>query len=112
MSREEAIMYLKNADATVGREIKTKTAEALEMAIKALEQETVSKESYDHEYFLRKDFELKIDKLQCQLDKVRTEIERQEKWLMDAGYDQYNVDIALDTIKSVVDKYKEEKEIT
>ena len=42
------------------------------------------------------------------LDKLRAEIERQEKWFMDAGYNQYNVDIALDTIKSVVDKYKAE----
>lgn len=39
MTREEAIMYLKRADVTVGREIKTKTAEAIEMAIKVLEQE-------------------------------------------------------------------------
>ena len=38
MTREEAIGYLKGADVTVGRETKTKTAEALEMAIKALEQ--------------------------------------------------------------------------
>ena len=44
------------------------------------------------------------------LDKIRAEIERQEKWLMDAGYNQYNVDIALDTIKSVVDKYKAKTE--
>ena len=44
------------------------------------------------------------------LDKLRAEIERQEKWLMDAEYNQYNVDIALDTIKSVVDKYKAESE--
>ena len=39
MTREEAIEYLKCADVTVGRERKTKTAEVLEMAIKALEQE-------------------------------------------------------------------------
>ena len=54
-------------------------------AIKALEQESI-------------------------VDKIRTEIERQEKWLMVAGYNQYNVDISLDTIKSVVDKYKAESE--
>lgn len=39
MTREEAIEYLKRADITVGKKIKTRTAEALEMAIKALEQE-------------------------------------------------------------------------
>jgi len=44
---------------------------------KPLEQETVSKESYDHEYFLRKEFEIKIAKLEQQkhiLDKVREQI--------------------------------------
>ena len=39
MTREEAIAYLKRADVTVGRETKTKTAEAIEMAIAALEKE-------------------------------------------------------------------------
>lgn len=37
------------------------------------EQETVSKESYDHEYFLRKELEIKIAKLEQQepiLDKI------------------------------------------
>ena len=36
------------------------------------------------------------------LDKIRAEIERQEKWLMDAGYNAYNMDIALSAIKLVV----------
>lgn len=36
MTHEEAIEYLKCADVTVGQEIKTKTAEALEMAIESL----------------------------------------------------------------------------
>ena len=36
------------------------------------------------------------------LDKIRAEINRQEKWLLQAGYTAYNVDIALDAIKSVV----------
>ena len=31
-----------------------------------LEQDTVSRESYDHEYFLRKEFEIKIAKLEQQ----------------------------------------------
>ena len=45
------------------------------------------------------------------LDKIRAEIERQEKWLMDAGYNAYNVDIAFSSIKLVVNKYKTELEI-
>ena len=36
------------------------------------------------------------------LDKIRAEIEKQEKWLLQAGYTAYNVDIALDDIKAVV----------
>ena len=39
MTGEDAIAYLKRADVTVGREAKTKTAEAIEMAIAALEKE-------------------------------------------------------------------------
>lgn len=36
------------------------------------------------------------------LDKIIAEIDRQEKWLLQAGYTAYNVDIAFDAIKSVV----------
>lgn len=39
MTPEEAIGYLKRVDITVGKKIKTRTAEALEMAIRALERE-------------------------------------------------------------------------
>lgn len=49
----------------------------LERIIKALEQEPV-------------------------IDKIRAEIERQEKWLLQAGCTAYNVDIAFDAIKSAV----------
>lgn len=36
------------------------------------------------------------------LDKIIAEIERQEKWLLQAGYTAYNIDIAFDAIKSVL----------
>lgn len=36
------------------------------------------------------------------LDKIRAEIDRQEKWLLQAGYTAYNTDIAFDSIKSVL----------
>ena len=36
------------------------------------------------------------------LDKIRAEINRQEKWLLQAGYTAYNVDIAFDTIKALL----------
>lgn len=44
MTREEAIEYLKRADTTVGQTIKTRTAEALEMAIEALKQDPCGKD--------------------------------------------------------------------
>jgi len=85
MTREEAIEYFKlninnlkrildNRPKLKGSALE-KEIQACEMAIKALEQETVSKESYDHEYFLRKEFELKIARLEQALDKIRAEIE-------------------------------------
>lgn len=36
------------------------------------------------------------------LDKIRAEIEKQEKWLLQIGCNTYNVDIALDAIKSIL----------
>ena len=36
------------------------------------------------------------------LGKIRAEIEKQEKWLLQAGYNEYNVDIAFSSIKSVL----------
>ena len=36
------------------------------------------------------------------LEQIRAEINRQEKWLLQAGYTAYNVDIAFDTIKAVL----------
>jgi hypothetical protein len=54
---EDAVSYLTQND-----------VKWLNENIKALKQETVSRESYEHEYFLRKEFEVKIDKLQRQLE--------------------------------------------
>jgi hypothetical protein len=54
---EDAVTYLTQND-----------VKWLNENIKALEQETVSRESYEHEYFLRKEFEVKIYKLQRQLE--------------------------------------------
>ena len=48
------------------------------------------------------------DRLLGVLDKIKTEIDRQQKWLLHAGYTAYNVDIALDTIKSVVTESEDE----
>lgn len=68
MNKEEVIEILKyNSNVihqTIDGETDPKEVEALDMAIKALEQETVSRESYDHEYFLRNKFEVKAWKLE------------------------------------------------
>ena len=41
------------------------------------------------------------------LDKIKAEIEKQEKWLLQAGYTAYNVDIALDAIKAAIAESEE-----
>ena len=38
------------------------------------------------------------------LEKVRAEIEAQEKWLAEAGYNAYNVDIAFESVKRALKK--------
>lgn len=94
MTREEAIVILENEKKCVNRASKndycnrdcyncelvktdTEILNALDMAIRSLEQESI-------------------------LDKIRAEIDRQEKWLMHAGCNAYNVDIAFNAIRSVV----------
>ena len=109
MTREEAIEILQGAI----KKPNTKDGylgQAIDMAIKALEQETVSKESYDHEYFLRKDFEIKIAKLEHDknvvLDKIRAEIAD----LDDADYDYEGYYKAVTDALKIIDKYKAESE--
>ena len=77
MTREEAINLLSQMRKDGEGFLSDNTIEAYDMAIKALEQEPI-------------------------LDKIRAEIDRQQKWLLQAGYTTYNVDIALDAIKAVV----------
>lgn len=79
MTREEARHWLEIELKTWEDECKSKhpIKEALSVAIEALEQEPI-------------------------LDKIREEIEKQEKWLLQAGYNEYNVDIAFSSIKSVL----------
>lgn len=43
------------------------------------------------------------------LDKIRAEIDRQEKWLMCAGYNAYNVDIAFNSIKKVLKESRDKE---
>ena len=79
MSREEAIDLLDNLIGMVEDNHNSSYDTALHMAIKALEQEPI-------------------------LDKIKAEIDKQEKWLLllHKGYTAYNVDIAFSAIKSVL----------
>ena len=79
MTREEAIDLLDNLIGMVEDNHNSNYDTAFKMAIKALEHEPI-------------------------IDKVRTEIDRQEKWLMQlhTGYTAYNIDIAFSAIKSVL----------
>ena len=43
------------------------------------------------------------------LDKIRSEIEKQDKWLAQAGYNAYNVDISFNSIKRVVAESEDEE---
>ena len=97
-----------------------KVYEEHKLILELLEQETVSKEVYDHEYFLRKELEFKIDKLQRQLeeqavkaepilDKIRAEIEELKPNNPNfKGYFEQNV--ALNKVLEILDKYKAESE--
>ena len=85
MTREEAIDILDDNFTVIdthGHFSDEEVEEARQMAIKSLEQKPI-------------------------LDKIRAEIERQEKWLLQAGYTAYNVDIAFDAIKAVLAESEE-----
>jgi DNA-binding transcriptional MerR regulator len=43
------------------------------------------------------------------LNKIRAEINQQEKWLLQAGYTAYNVDIAFDTINAILAESENKK---
>lgn len=43
------------------------------------------------------------------LDKIKAEIDRQEKWLMCAGCNAYNVDIAFNSIKKVLKESRDKE---
>ena len=123
MTNEEAINQLQDAKDGYKEYL---TDEALNMAIKALEQETVSKESYDHEYFLRKELEMKIAKLEQQepfinkpcissgvcehdknkvLNKIRAEIQNGIHHFLDG-----EPIIEIKEVLQILDKYKAESE--
>ena len=112
VDREDAVERLNALKQLIGydkdSEIVKATQKSLDMAIKALEQETVSKESYDHEYFLRKEFEIKIARLEhdknAVLDKIRAEIEELDYITFDG--------ITKKKCLEIIDRYMAETEET
>lgn len=82
MTRQEAIEILRDTPIAISSsredDICSLYAMAQNMAIEALEQETVSRETYTHEYCLRKAFEMKV----FELEKKITEQEpKRGKWV-------------------------------
>jgi hypothetical protein len=100
MTRERAIEVLKAWNLNWSDEFTANEFEqAFAMAIKALEQEPCCNCIEFKRYAKEMGFEIDQESV---LDKIRDEIDRQEKWLLQAGYTAYNVDIAFDTIKAVL----------
>lgn len=102
-----------------GEEPHGKVYEEHKLILELLEQETVSKEVYDHEYFLRKDFDFKLAKLEHYknevLDKIRAEIKAlsPEPTTYDVVDGNPIKDAVWETIADVLqilDKYKAESE--
>lgn len=94
LSYEDAVSYLTLNDVTW-----------LEENVKALEQETTSRESYEHEYFLRKEYEIKTAKAESVLNKVRDELYD----LADSdayGDYQQGFNFGLMRAAQIIDKYK------
>jgi hypothetical protein len=60
----------------------------------------LSKETYEDTHRAFKALEL--------IDEVKEELERQRKWLFKAGYNAYNIDVAFDTIKSLLKEGEQE----
>ena len=93
MTNEEAIAYLERADSTVYKKIKTKTAEALEMAIQALEQQPFINKPCVSEGICREDKIQVLDKIRAEIIELRS---KQNVGVMEC----------LD----IIDKYKVESE--
>jgi hypothetical protein len=60
----------------------------------------LSKETYEDTRRAFKALEL--------IGEVKEELERQRKWLFKAGYNAYNIDVAFDTIKSLLKEAEQE----
>ena len=100
MTKEEAIDLLDNLIGMIEDNHNSDYDNALKMAIKSLEQEPFMNKPCIANQVCHED-KVKV------IEKIRVEIEKQEKWLLQAGCTTYNVDIAFDSIKSVLAESEE-----
>lgn len=98
MTKEEVIELLEKEKAYM----LSHGGDALDSAIKALKQEAVSRESYDHEYFLRKELSLKVYKLDRLLEQADLALDNIKATLRSP-----NRDDMVDKIEKIVNKYDE-----
>lgn len=116
MTREEAREFLLSISYSLGNMsveyLSEKDGKKMREAMQALEQDTVSKESYDHEYFLRKEFEVKIHEQESILDKIRAEIEASRWTDKDIRIERNALASGLEVAMEIIDKYKAESEVS
>ena len=116
MTREESI---KRLDEQTFKELAKEPSEdfiSREQAIDALGECPMNWTDSEEEVTAERDWKDTVDMLkrlpsvtpqEPVLDKMRTEIEKQDKWLAQAGYNAYNVDIAFNSIKRVIAESEE-----
>lgn len=106
MTREEAIMVLKNEQPHCGKKAlfpEEKKYEAYDVAIKALEQEPKSEWQKDHE--ILKAYSNGANDV---LDKIKSDIESdKKKWWYGVDNDCF---MKLSDVLKIIDKYKSESE--
>lgn len=79
--------------------------EAFSTIVKELEKETVSRESYDHEYFLRKELSLKVYKLDRLLEQADLALSKiKTKLRSPRGVCDY---LIVDEIEKTINEYDE-----
>lgn len=79
--------------------------EAFSTIVKELEKETVSRESYDHEYFLRKELSLKVYKLDRILEQADLALSKiKTKLRSPRGVCDY---LIVDEIEKTINEYDE-----
>ena len=111
MTREETLNQLKLELSRWESDCKSyhKTKDALKYAIKELEQETTSRESYESEYLARKQAEYELWKIKEQLKQARRELD--ELPIYGAKFtDDFRIHLDREEVFSILDKLIAESE--